>query len=59
MSVDDVAWSYVDTLHEGAPIKDLLSFDLERAKLTGDIPQDWVWRGGAIAGKGRRADGGF
>jgi uncharacterized protein (DUF427 family) len=42
--VPDVAWSYVDTLLEGTPIKDMLCFDVDKARLTGELLDDWKWR---------------
>lgn len=36
--VDDVAWSYEDTLPESTPIRGWLSFDAARAEVTADLP---------------------
>lgn len=38
MVIDDVAWSYEDTLPESAPIQGWLSFDAARADVTADLP---------------------
>lgn len=36
--VDDIAWSYEDTLPESLPIKGLLSFDADRADVVAELP---------------------